>query len=1030
MTGKSTAVSKQSSRRASSSRSTRRAAEVEPAGRSAPFELKPHEVERALSTGEHPVLLQRYFGAEHYAELQELARTAATRSVRGGPRVYILPGIMGSTLGSPRPSWWNDLIWLDPVDISDGKLTELAISRNGIKHQALGVILLTYLKLKLMLRIAGYDADFFPYDWRLSVEELGKRLAEEIMAAPGDNISLVAHSMGGLVARAALAKADGKVERLIMLGTPNHGSFNAIQTLRGIYPIVRKLAWFDRKHSPEQLTKDVFHTFPGLYQLLPDPAKFSTFDLYDPRSWPGTGPGLPRADLLKLAKTAQNLYAPPDERFFLIAGVNHETIVDVQQSDGDFVYTTSYAGDGTVPVDFAELPGVKTYYAAESHGRLPNNRAVARAVADILGTGTTEALPQQWSLRRAGTRTQTEAEIRTSVTPPERSIAAGDRDVRHLLEELAAPDAHEEIIPTLIHDGGYAHRFERIVIGRRRQRQLDIRLALGSITEARNHAYVLGIFRDVTPTGAAQAVDAQLDGAIAEFSRRRMFSGNVGEVFVLPTGSHPLRADSVLLAGLGPFDRFTDEVLEAVAENVIRTFVRTGVEDFATVLLGAGSGKDPAMALRHLLAGFLRGLKDADPSHDFRRITVCETDPEQYARIKTELYRLASTDLFGDVEVTLEEVQLPSRLDGAPDMRRLRPVEEAPAYLLVRHEQAYNGRSEYVSSVLTAGSKATVSINRTPVSDDALERALAPLTTGNITLAAVEKAGVALGKLVLGEDLFHLLGQLKEQHLVVIHDAITSRIPWETLNIQGWLPALDCGLSRRYLAENLSIAKWLEERRQDETLNILLVVNPTGDLDGAREEGERIRGLLKLLPGFKIQITERREAEATKPVLLEDFRSGKYDVLHYAGHAFFDPERPARSGIICHGGAVLSGADLSGLSKLPSLILFNACESAKTRSLPNLIETNVGLAEAFLRGGAANYIGTYWPVDDTAAKAFAETFYTRLLEGSSLGDALLQGRRKLREDGSPDWADYILYGSPDFVLKEQRTRHETSSMAR
>ena len=104
----------------------------------------------------------------------------------------------------------------------------------------------------------------------------------------------------------------------------------------------------------------------------------------------------------------------------------------------------------------------------------------------------------------------------------------------------------------------------------------------------------------------------------------------------------------------------------------------------------------------------------------------------------------------------------------------------------------------------------------------------------------MEKAGQALGKLVLGEDFARVLSQMKGRHLVVVHDAIASRIPWETLNLNGWQPALDCGLSRRYLAENLSIAKWLEERRHDTTLNILLVVNPNGRPQ-RRGEGRRAR---------------------------------------------------------------------------------------------------------------------------------------------------------------------------------------------
>ena len=51
---------------------------------------------------------------------------------------------------------------------------------------------------------------------------------------------------------------------------------------------------------------------------------------------------------------------------------------------------------------------------------------------------------------------------------------------------------------------------------------------------------------------------------VREVSRRRMFSGNVGEIFVLPTGRHAIAAEYIAFVGLGPFDRFTDEVMQMV----------------------------------------------------------------------------------------------------------------------------------------------------------------------------------------------------------------------------------------------------------------------------------------------------------------------------------------------------------------------------------------------------------------------------------------------------------------------------------
>src|SRR5262245_10286428 len=157
-----------------------------------------------------------------------MSREASDRKSRGGPRVLILPGIMGSTLGRPRPLL-DDVIWVNPVDVAEGHLTQLALSAQPSRVQALGVILFAYLRLKLKLQMSGFDAAFFPFDWRYSIDVLSKTLVRQLESAVADEVHLVAHSMGGLVARAAVARKAPRVGRLIMLGTPNCGSFGPVQ---------------------------------------------------------------------------------------------------------------------------------------------------------------------------------------------------------------------------------------------------------------------------------------------------------------------------------------------------------------------------------------------------------------------------------------------------------------------------------------------------------------------------------------------------------------------------------------------------------------------------------------------------------------------------------------------------------------------------------------------------------------------------------------------------------------------------------
>ncbi len=1019
--------------KAKAARAAKRKATAKPQTRARPpaeFNAREDDLRQQLIAGN--ASLQQYLGPTQFRELQGLAVEADRRRTRGGPRVYVLPGIMGSTLGRPRGGILpDDVLWVDPLEVCAGRLMELALPR-GNRFRALGVMLLAYLKLKLRLEVAGFDASFHPFDWRQNVDALGRDLHERVRRDGASQVSLVAHSMGGLVSRAALSlDRERKVDRLIMLGTPNFGSFAPVQALRGSYPAVRKIAALDLRNSAEELARRVFTTFPGLHQMLPAPERFDACDLYDARVWPADGT-VPQQALLTDVARARKALAAPDERFVLIAGVNQETVTGMTHSDGTFTYSAGREGDGTVPLDFALLPGCKTYYVEEGHGSLANNNTVASAVIDLLRSDTTSRLPDQWQRSRAGTRAVTEEELRSQFQTKRDWSKIEMAERRELLEGIVLPQPSSAPGPDAVEavDGAISPtmRLEHVVVGRRRQRSIEVRIARGSITEANARALVLGIFRSVEPGGAAAAIDERLNGAIKEFTTRRMFSGDAGEVFAMPTGRHLLRADTILFAGLGAVDRFTDDLQQFVAENVVRTFVRTQVEDFATVLWGTNSGVTTAQALTNQLRGYFKGIIEADSDHSLRRITICEFDLARFEEVKTEIYRLSATKLFADVQVTFDEVELPKVSMPVSAAHRRAQVTLVPkfGYLLVTQEDASDNHVTLRSSVLTPGSRASVIVETQVVSRKALDRHLKHIESPQFTKARLRKYGSELAALTLHPKVLQELAQHRDNHLIVVHDAAASRIPWETLNVAGWFPAAECGLSRRFASEGLAVAKWSEIRRLGDTLEVLLVVNPTNDLPGAELEGERLEALLRRDHGVRLKVLRRRDA--TRENVTRELRSGAHDVLHYAGHAHFDDVVHSRSGIKLSDG-LLSGADLASLGDLPALMFFNACESARVRGgtrartrprrdqIARRIEKNVGLAEAFLRGGVANYIGTYWPVGDEAAEAFSTTMYGALVEGQPVGEALKLGRKAVEAVGSVDWADYIHYGSYDFAVK-------------
>jgi pimeloyl-ACP methyl ester carboxylesterase len=353
----------------------------------------------ALARRQHCESLREFFGTAVYEELCVLARAARKVKTSQGPRVLLIPGMMGSRLCelSASRSRRGRILWIDPTSIAGGRLKDLVLpSRRTIRPR--GVLLSSYARLKLRLAIEGFDARFFAYDWRLGIDEIGAALAATIAA--GKPAVLIAHSMGALAARVAIKRLPKRlVRRLIMLGAPNRGSFAPVLALRGTYPFVQKLSRLDLEHSPDYLASQVFSSFPGLYHLLPPHHDSSMgVDLLDPASWPSDGT-TPRPALLARVAEVRAGMAEPDARMVQIVGVNRRTVVSVRRTSAGFEYGSNPHGDGTVPLAMTQVPGLQTFYAEESHGNLASSPRIIDAILDLIRAGTTRELAARCALK-------------------------------------------------------------------------------------------------------------------------------------------------------------------------------------------------------------------------------------------------------------------------------------------------------------------------------------------------------------------------------------------------------------------------------------------------------------------------------------------------------------------------------------------------------------------------------------------------------------------------------------------------------
>jgi pimeloyl-ACP methyl ester carboxylesterase len=1098
------------------------------------------------------------------------ARRAAARSRRGARlgRVIVLPGVMGSLLDSVDGKGDADRIWINPIRLISGRIGDLRLTLegepavDGMHVRPQGVYKKAYLPLLVELDTRWHVRPF-PFDWREDIDRSAARLDGEVKAfGAGEPVHLVAHSMGGLVSRRFIqlfrdtwkamddGRGAGSGGRLVMLGTPNRGSFEIPTVLTGTQDVVKKLAMADLEHNLQELL-DILSTFPGLYEMLPSPLVELGDDrakLYNRATWGGFTAHQKLLDSARAFHTQLDPVIDP-QRLLYVAGYDRLTLSRIRATNGSFRYQQTRDGDGKVPHELGLLQGVQTYYVDEVHADLAKNERVLDAIHGLLQHGRTDVLPTTKPARRGsvagGWRSAAEIAVEAVVQAEElaaiRALAnkatrRGTRGAPQL-----TPEERIEFERLLFSDGAGAPRAVEAAPrdgeppGRRptvrRRLKLDVEVVWGDVTRINADLLCVGHYEGVLPQRAELALDCTVSGidmadlydddqtmreearrrlVITQQARRGQVRGSLGDVDFFPA-SDGKRV--VAVAGMGRHGTFELNGLRRLVRGlVLAGGALPSVRTVCTVLIGSGEG---TLTIDECARGLLLGIADAmaaaavsgERIAPVTKLTVAELYRDRAHEIAATLKAEARTPTVADrfdaagldaaitgarrgpggrvatedqltllLEAAVRAARSPTSIEGKALAKLVEGVKasqqvrngvrdglkalarergpDASSYAVHRRQARSRGGADPVRISFwrdTGQVRASAITETATVAERAVkvDPALVDELVGQMTdpeLKDVPRLSDTLARLLVPHDFRTVLEQ---GPFVFEVDRSMAQVHWE-------MCAGDVGADadEEPLGVAFAVARQLRTtysptpgrvEAPDRALRVLVIGDPGDpeqghDLPGARREALHVYELLTAKAGEldgRLVVEGRIGApNVTREGRLRDvppaerldvlylLMKGGYDIVHYAGHGDFDPDRPDRVGWMFAGGLLTPG-ELERLEEAPRLVVANACLSGRTslvreggkpadvsRSEAGLLPS---LADEFFRLGVRNYIGSAWEVNDLGAELFAALLYESLLAGDRVGEAVRVARKALWDERGlygALWGAYQHYGDP------------------
>ncbi|MEP7281738.1 MAG: CHAT domain-containing protein, partial [Rubrivivax sp.] len=987
------------------------------------------------------------------------------------PAVFVLPGILGSHLKVGDQRVWLSLRLVGGLQ----RLAWQADGADGVTPD--GPIGIVYDALIEHLR-ATHEVIPFGFDWRRPLEDEAVRLADAVSAAldarvaSGQPVRLLAHSMGGLLARTLQLERpavwqrlmDHEGARLVMLGTPNGGSWAPMQVLSGDDRFGNALAAFGAPFQ-EQAGRQLMAGMPGFLQLqaaLPDAAhglalestwrRLADDDLrrVQQAAWwhhnvfPDSRPdlqltayewGVPsqavldRALALRRRLDEQREHALPawTGRLRLVVGHASRTPDGWEWSEEGLVYLDAVdAGDGRVPLDSALLPGVPTWTLDAEHGSLPDTRDAFDAYVELLERGDTERLARfEPPPTRAGTAAAAGAPEAAAVhvrSRPSRGRASVTAPVDSMKALLSAVPPSR--LPPATGTTGTALRVT-VLNG-------DLKFVA--------HALLLGHYRASRLTGTEGVVDRMLDGLMSASLDAGLYPDAPGthQIFLnaVRDPDNPWRAphpEAVIVVGLGPEGDLTPRALTlSVRQGVLAWSQRRAenpygsavVTELASTLIGSGGlGISPGAAA----CAIAQGVREAN-----ERLAAAGW-PVVSGLWLVELFLERAAEGWRSLQV--QATATPGRYDIAPTIvsgtgplrRQLDSAYRGTDYDLITAETQADDRGDQ------SGRIAFRLDTRRARTEVRAQMTQARLVRSLVTHAANDantdpQLGRTLFQLLVPPEVEPFLGGTDQMLLEL--DAGTAGIPWELLDTP---PEDRAGGDRRPWAIRSKLLRKLRSedyrmRVVDADLDdhVLVVGEPKIDdpryapLPGALAEATEVAATLGAVGGVGPERVTALLGGADATTIMNALLARRYRIVHIAGHG----EPGALGGLVMSDGTVLGPREIQSMRTVPELVFVNCCHLAARDQRQLLAPLDraqfaADVADALIRIGVRCVIAAGWAVEDEPARLFATTLYRELLAGRSFIDAVARAREEAwnHADGGNTWAAYQCYGDPSWSLR-------------